>query len=285
MSLELMNLKKRKSSYWKSLGEKNVIRFSNFVINSVPAYKNYLKDNKFKISMIKNIDDFKKIPLSSKGEYLKEYPYLELFPKGYSDKITTISSTSGSTGKPFYFPRGEEQDAQYEYVAELYLKNQFNIDSEKTMAIDGFGLGIWIGGIFTYKVFNKIAAKGYKLAVAPTGTSKEIFLETFKKMADLFDQIILMGYPPFIKDVVDEGESYGVNWKKYNLKVMTATEGYSEKFREYLIKKLGIKNRYSDILNIYGSVELGTMSHETPIANLIRKIAVNKPDIFKSSSG
>lgn len=90
-----------------------------------------------------------------------------------------------------------------------------------------------------------------------------------------------MGYPPFIKDVVDEAENYDIDWKKYNLKVLTATEGYSEKFREYLIKKLSIKNRYKDILNIYGSVELGTMSHETPISNLIRKISLDKPEIFK----
>jgi len=278
----IRDLKTKKSSYWEKLGTSKVISLANFTMAYVPSYKSFLEKSGFSLKKIKDLKGFQALPLASKSSYLKSYPYKDLFPKGYLDKITTVSSTSGSTGEPFYFPRGEEADSQYEYVAEVFLKNQFEIDSKRTLAINGFGLGIWIGGIFTYKVFNKIAAKGYRLALAPTGTNKEIFLKTFAKMADLFDQVILMGYPPFIKDVVDEARAFGIDWEKYSIKVMTATEGYSEKFREYLIKKLGIKNRYSDILNIYGSVELGTMSHETPLANLIRKIAAGNKRVFRA---
>jgi phenylacetate-CoA ligase len=278
---QISELRSKDPSFWEKMSEKKIVGFANYVIENVPAYKRLLKDKGIKLRKLRSIEDFKKLPLISKAEYLKKYGYTDLFPRGGISRITTISSTSGSTGEPFYFPRGEEQDQQYEYVAELFLRNQFSLDGKKTLAINGFGLGIWIGGIFTYKNFNKIAGKGYRLAVAPTGTNKEIFLKTFKKTAHLFEQVILMGYPPFIKDVVDEAKKYSINWGGYNIKVLTATEGYTERFREYLIKKLGIKDRYTDIINIYGSVELGTMSHETPIANLIRKIADDKPKVFK----
>jgi len=275
------DLKNKPSTHWEERGKRKLLKLANFTIRNVPAYKKFLFDNNVPVRKITKMEDFRQLPLSGKQNYLKSYPYRDLLPRGYLDFVTTVSSTSGSTGKPFYFPRGEEQDKQYEYVAEVFLKNQFEIDKKRSLGIIGFGLGIWIGGIFTYKNFNKIAGKGYKMALAPVGTNKKIFLETFKKNADLFDQVILMGYPPFIKDVIDGGTEFGINWRKYDIKVLNATEAYSEKFREYLIKKIGIKNRYSDILNIYGSVELGTMSHETPIANLIRKIAVDEPRVFK----
>lgn len=278
---ELQKLKARSSNDWKTLGEKKLIALTNFALTNVPAYGQFLLDNGVNLRKVSSLADYQKLPLVSKKDYLKKYDYPKLFPKDNIGVITTVSSTSGSTGEPFYFPRGEEQDAQYEYVAEMYLRNQFEIGDKRTLAICGFGLGIWIGGIFTYKNFNQIAAKGYSLAVAPVGTNKEIFLKTFARMAPLFDQVILMGYPPFLKDVIDDGTLEGIKWRKYNLKVMTATEGYSEDFRMYLVKKLGLKSRYTDILNIYGSVEFGTMSHETPIANLIRKIAVENELVFK----
>jgi phenylacetate-CoA ligase len=117
--------------------------------------------------------------------------------------------------------------------------------------------------------------------VAPVGTNKQIFLETVKKMAQFFDQIILMGYPPFIKDIIDEAQDYQIDWKEYTIKIITAAEGFSEKFRDYLVKKTKIKNKYRDILNIYGTVELGTMAHETPLSVLIREILLRNPSAYK----
>jgi phenylacetate-CoA ligase len=280
LSGSIRDLRTKRPLYWEKLGQKKTIELANFTVKNVLAYQCFLRRRGVKRKKVRNFDDFKALPLVNKKNYLNKSKYIDLFPKDYINEITTISSTSGSTGEPFYFPRGEEQDKQYEYVAEVYLRNQFEIDKYRTLAINGFGLGIWIGGIFTYKVFNKIATKGYRLSIAPTGRNKDIFLQTFKKIASVYDQVVLMGYPPFIKDVVDEGLNFGINWKKHKLRIMTATEGFSEKFRDYLVNKTGIENALIDTLNIYGSVELGTMSHETPITILIRKIAESNKKIF-----
>ncbi len=276
----LLKYKSKDPNYWEDRGKAKALSLTNFTISNVPAYEKFLRSQKKHIAKITSLQEFKKLPFTSKNDYLKKSIYRDLFPKNAISKVTTVSSTSGSTGKPFYFPRGEEQDAQYEFVAELFLKNQFEIDKKTTLAINGFGLGIWIGGIFTYKNFNQLARKGYKIAVAPVGTNKEIFLTTFREMAPYWDQVILMGYPPFIKDCIDEGAGSGIDWKKHNIKILTATEGFTEKFRDYIAEKAGVKNIYTDILNIYGSVELGTMSHETPLTTLIRKIAVDNNKVW-----
>lgn len=270
---ELHSLKTKPASFWEKKGERLALALLRFAGAAVPAYKKFLKKHRLEPEKIKTISDFKKLPVMDKDNYLRASAYEELFPSRDLSRATTISATSGSTGEPFYFPRGEEQDAQYQYVAELFLRNQFAIDKYSTLGIIGFGLGIWIGGIFTYKNFNAIARKGYKLTLAPVGTNKELFLKTLKKFGADYDQVILMGYPPFIKDVLDDAAEHGVNLKDYRLRILCAAEGFSERFREYVASAAHLENAERDIINIYGTVELGTMAHETAASYLIRKLA------------
>jgi phenylacetate-CoA ligase len=281
MIYSLEDLKTRPASFWERLGEKKVLSLFHLTAKTVPAYKKLLREKNITPNRIKNIEDFKKLPVIDKDSYCRKYPFEELFPNKDLSIITTFSATSGSTSEPFYFPRGEAEDRQYEYVAENFLKNQWEIDSKSTLGILGFGLGIWIGGIFTYKNFNKLAQKGYKISLIPVGPNKELFLKSLKKFGHLFDQVILMGYPPFIKDVIDEAQDYGINFKNYCLRILTAAEGFSEEFRSYLVQKAHLKNPMNDIINIYGTVELGTMAHETAFSNLIRKIACQKTKVFQ----
>lgn len=277
----LKDLKTKPARHWEKMGEEMVLRLFKFTFDTVPAYRKLLREERIQGEKIQTLEDFKKLPVIDKDYYLKRFKSAELFPNKDLSRATTFSATSGSTGEPFYFPRSEEQDWQYQYVAELFLKNQWDIGKKKTLGIIGFGLGIWIGGIFTYKNFNRIAGKGYNLALVPVGANIETYLRVIHRFGHLYDQVILMGYPPFVKDVIDEAKDYGVDWKKYNLRIMTAAEGYSEKFRDYLAEKTGLKNVLVDTLNIYGTVELGTMAHETPLTNLIRRIAMQKPEVFK----
>ncbi len=279
--IELKNLKTKAASHFEKNGEEMVMRVFDFVFNNVPAYKELLKSLKIDGKKIKTIEDFKKLPVTDKNTYLRKFPFLDLLPNRDISQATTISATSGSTGEPFCFPRGEEQDAQYEYIAELFLKNSFEIDGKKTLGLIGFGLGIWIGGIFTYKNLNRISSKGHNLTLMTIGANIEMFLMALKKMASNYDQVLIMGYPPFIKDVIDEAKDYGIDWKNYNVKILTAAEGYSEKFRDYISAKAHLKNPLKDTVNIYGTVEMGTMAHETPLTNLIRKISLEDKKIFE----
>lgn len=278
----LGDLKKKPAAHWEKRGKKMAIDFFKFVSKTVPAYKKLLKKKNIHPRSIRNVGDFKKLPLLDKKNYVDANKFSDLFPYRDLSHITTFSATSGSTGKPHYFPRGEEQDWQYEYVAELYLKNQFEIGKHRTLVLIGFGMGIWIGGIFTYKILNAIAKKGYALSSMPIGPNIDLYLRSLKKFGHLYDQVILMGYPPFIKDIIDESSHYGIHWSDYTIRIMTAAEGFSEEFRDYIAKKTKIKNSLTDIINIYGTVELGTMAHETSTTSLIRRLLQNNAPATKS---
>lgn len=274
----IRELQSKPASYWEHLGFGVLKDLFAYASQNVPAYKAFLGRRRVALRKLKTHDDLLKLPISSKA-YVNAHALPDLFPHADVSHVTTFSATSGSTGELTYFPRGESEDSQYEYISELFLRNQFEIHKKKTLGIIGFGLGIWIGGIFTYKNFNRIAAKGYPLSLIPIGPNKDLFLLSLKKFGMLYDQVILMGYPPFIKDIIDEAPSYGIDLTQYSLRIFTAAEGFSEEFRSYIAARAGIKNPLRDIMNLYGTVELGTMAHETPLSALVRKLASEHPAI------
>lgn len=283
----LEKLRSELESYWQNRGDDRALELFYEVSSRVPAYQKFLKKHKINPEKIKSIGDFSQIPPVSKDNYLRQYPLKELMWDGtLKDKRLTISSTSGSTGEPFYFPRETGQDEQYASLAEMYMLTNFDIANKSTLYIIGFPLGPWIGGIFTYRAIKMVAERGqYALSVATPGVSSAEIIKTVKKLGGEFDQVIIGSYGPFLKDALDEGERVGLDWKKYNCKFVFSAEVFSEGFRDYVIKKAGLKNPYKDTLNHYGTVDLGTMSYETPLAVLIRRLAIQNKDRYKAVFG
>lgn len=276
------DLKVKPESYWQKRGDQRVLEPFHQMAERVPAYKDFLKKQRVDPDKIKTIADFKRIPLISKDSYLKVYPLEKLCWDGeFRDKRWTFSATSGTTGEPFYFPREDRQDWQYALTAELYLRENFDIQKKATLYIDGFAMGVWIGGLFTYQAIKLLAERGdYQLSIITPGISKIEIINAVKNLGHKFDQIIIGGYPPFIKDTIDDGLAAGLNWKDYRLGFIFSAEAFTERFRDYIIEKAGLEGPYKSTLNHYGTVDLGTMSHETPLSILIRRLAVENSELF-----
>lgn len=273
----LKQLKVRPEEYWVKRGEKRVLELFHLMAQRIPAYKDFLKKNKVDPNKIKTISDFKQIPYVDKESYLKKYPLEMLCWDGQlREGQWVFSTTSGSTGEPYYFPRNDVQDWHYATTAEMYLRTNFQIEKKSTLYIDGFAMGPWIGGLFTYQAIRYLTKRGgYKLSIITTGSVKEEIVNAVKNIGNKFDQILISGYPPFIKDTVDYGIEKGLNWKNYNLGFIFSADLFSESFRDYIIKNTGLKNDYTSTLNHYGLVDLGTVAHETPLCILTRRLALS----------
>lgn len=241
----------------------------------VPAYSAYLKKQNVNKGTVKDGTMFDRLPLTDKDSYLRAFPLPDLCWDGkLASSQMTISATSGSTGESFYFPRSIEQDMQYAAVAEMYLRSNFSIHTRSTLYIVGWGMGVWIGGVFSYQAVRIVAERGkYPLSVITPGTSAKDILAAVQRLGSFYDQVIIGGYPPMIKDLVDEGERTGIDWKTRAVRFIFSAEGFSEEFREYIKDHVGLSDIYRDTLNHYGTVDLGTMAHETPVSILIRRLA------------
>ena len=275
------------SKWWEREGRKRALALFHDAAQRVPAYKDFLKKNGIKDhTNIVTWEDFQRVPLTSKKDYLRQYPLEKLCWDGHLNKQLVFTATSGSTGQPFYFPRTERLDWQMSVAVESFLKNNKQDIKKPTLVIDGFGMGIWIGGLITYKGFEMAAARGrYPISIATPGINKEEIFKVLKNIAPLYKEIIFGGYPPFVKDIVDEAPGRGIDLKKMNIRFIFAAELFGERFREYIAKHAGVKNMYVDNLHIYGTADIGTMAWETPTSILMKRLALKNKKLFESIFG
>lgn len=272
----------KKSLFWEKERERRALALFHHAATAVPAYKDFLKKNRIAPIKIKTFADFQSVPPTDKNNYLRQYPLEKLIWGGTFRSGTHVwTSTSGSTGAPFYFPRTEILDEQYSVLAEMFLKNS-SYGTGPTLVIIGFGMGVWIGGLITYKAFEIAGNRmGQHVSLLTPGINKPEIFNALRSLAPEFKQTILVGYPPFIKDVLEEAATQQIDLKKIHLRLMFAAEAFTESFRRHLAKMAGIKNLYRDTLNIYGSADLGAMAFETPFSIFLRERAVGDPRLFK----
>jgi phenylacetate-CoA ligase len=285
----LLDIKTRKSDYWQKISNRNKLKIFKDTVASVPAYRLFLKKHSIDSQKIKNVADLALVPVTTKDSYLRIFPLKGLCKKGTLAYSLVFTATSGSTGEPYYFPRFEKIDKEYSVLVEYYLSQNKTSLKGPTLVVICFGMGIWIGGVITYQAFEFTSREnGHPISIITPGTNKEEVLNCLERLAPNFSQTILIGYPPFIKDLIDEATNRKINIAKLNMRLMFAAESFSEKFRDYLGKKAKIDNIYRDTLNVYGSADVGAMAWETGISILIKRmLAKNKKmyaDFFPSSS-
>jgi len=251
----------------------------------VPAYRAFLEDNNCNPELIKIPADMIRVPITSKKTYLQTATHANLVWQKDWDGPLAFCSTSGSTGEPYYFPRNDGLAWQASQMAEDFLKNS-SYGNRYTLVLMGLSMGVWIGGLITLRAFE-IAAERMKAPVAflAPGYNKVEIYKALKRLSPEFDQTILVGYPPFIKEIIDEAEDEGIDLKRLNIRLMFAAEAFTETFRNYVAEKAGIKNPLLDTLNIYGTADIGAMAHETPLSILVRRLALEDPLLYRDMFG
>ncbi len=276
-------LKTQKSKFWQKQGEDVSLKLFHAAAQRVPAYKDFLSKNNITSSKIKTFQDFKNVPLTNKKNYIKFYPLQDRCWDGKLNKPLVFTSTSGTTDEPFYFPRGERLDWQASIIHEQFFKNKPESADKPTLVVVCFGMGVWIGGLITYESFEMVSRRNnLPISIITPGINKAEILKILKNLSPNYSQTILCGYPPFIKDVIDECIIHKINFDKLNLRIITAAEAYTEKFRDYISAKAKIKNPTIDIMNIYGTADIGAMAAETPLSILIRRLATKNKNLFRT---
>lgn len=273
---------RQNSAAWSSMQRDYVLDVFRMAAKHVPAYRAFLKERGVLPKSIAAVTDLKNVPPISKNNYLRKTRWEDLLlPGTVSGKPLVLTATSGSTGKPFYFPRTAALEEQSYIFHRTFLENSKLDKDEPTLVIVAFGMGVWIGGMITYEAFNRVSQRDFPLTILTPGVNKKEIFDALREIGPKYTQLILCGYPPFIKDVIDDGPGNGIDWSQFDMRVVCAAEGFSEDFRDHLMQKTGMEDPYRDIMNIYGSAEMGTMATETPLAILLRRLSLKNPLLFE----
>lgn len=189
-----------------------------------------------------------------------------------------IAVSSGSTGEPTFWLRSIVDEYQIATRFEQVFRDSFAADQHRTLAVVCFALGTWVGGMYTANCCRHLALKGYPITVVTPGNNKTEILRVVQKLSPLFEQTVLLGYPPFLKDVIDSGISQGVPWHRYGVKLVMAGEVISEEWRSLVGQRLGSTHPCYDSASLYGTADAGVLGNETPLSICIRRWLSEHPN-------
>ncbi len=279
---ELKKMNKEDSSFWEKVQREQSLNIFQKASRMVPAYKVFIEQNNINPNGIVKYEDFLSLPTISKSNYLKVFPRQDLLYHNISLPPSVFTSTSGSTGKPFYFLRNYLVDLRCSVLMEEFIR-QGNKKMPNTLVIVCFGMGVWIGGLITFRAFDMLSRRNnFPISIITPGINKKEIIGILEELTDEYDQIVFAGYPPLIKDIIDESERLQLPFlltKK--IKIKFAAEAISEGLREYLAVKTNMKNMYIDTVNVYGSADIGAMAVESTTSILIKKLLQSNKKAFK----
>lgn len=252
---------------------------------NVPAYGAMLKAAGLSPADVRDAADFARLPLLNKENYIRRFPLEALVEGGDLAACDFFAVSSGSTGEPTLWPRGQHHEFPIAVRFEQVLHDTFRAHQRHTLAVVCFALGSWVGGMYTTSCLRWIAAKNYPLLIATPGNKIDEILRVVKRLAPDFEQTVLFGYPPFLKEVIDAGRAEKVAWDTFNVRLVTAGEVFSETWRDLVLERLGQDEGLNSIASLYGTADAGVLGNETPLSVAIRRFLSENPETAKALFG
>ena len=247
------------------------------VAATVPAYRKFLAERAIAPETIQTPDDFSTLPALTKENYLSQHPLPDLCRNGRLEDCDMIAVSSGSTGTPYFWPRFLTDELQIATRFEQIFHDSFQADTRRTLAVICFTLGTWVGGMYTASCCRHLATKGYPLTVITPGNNREEIFRVVQALGPAFDQVVLLGYPPFLKDIIDLGRARGIEWAQYGIKFVMAGEVFSEEWRTLVGERVGSTNPCHDSASLYGTADAGVLGNETSLSLSIRRWLSQNP--------
>jgi phenylacetate-CoA ligase len=263
------------------------LEFFRYVAETVPGYRRFLDERGIHPASIVTAADFDTLPLLTKDTYHRRYRLGQLCRGGSLDGCDMIAVSSGSSGQPTPWPRSVIDELAIAARFEQVFRDAFRADQQTTLAVVCFPFGTWVGGLYTVTCIRHLNAKGYPVTVVAPGNNKDEILCVMPELAPNFDQVVLPGYPPFIKDVVDTGIATGFDWQAYVVKFVFAGEVFSEECRSLVGLRAGLADPVRDTAALYGTADAGVLGNETALSVTIRRFLARNPsaamDLFGQS--
>ena len=265
--------------------EYKVLALFHRCVVEVPAYRQFLEAQGVKPEEINSFPAFRKLPLMGKANYMQAYPLPERCLGGSLRGSDRVAVSSGSTGQPTFWPRSVTHELDVALRFEQVFYDSFRAHERSTLAVVCFALGNWVGGLYTTSCCWHLARKGYPLMVATPGNNKAEIFRVVRELAPHFEQTVLLGYPPFVKDVIDAGAAEGIDWPRYKPKLIFAGEVFSEEWRSLMGQRIGSESPCHDSASLYGTADGGVLGNETPLSIAIRRWLADHPEAARTLFG
>ncbi|GIF41526.1 phenylacetate--CoA ligase family protein [Actinoplanes xinjiangensis] len=238
---------------------------------TVPAYALFLRERGVDPA---SVTDPAQIPLMTKQDYHQRFDLPQRCRDGRLDAAATVAVSSGSSGRPTVWPRTVADEVPVTARFAQVFRDGFRAGERSTLAVVCFALGNWVGGMYTVA-----ACRQLPVTVAAPGNDIEEILRVVGELGGHFEQTVLLGYPPFVKNVIDAGVARGVDWASLRIKLVLAGEVFSEQWRDLVAARAGIDDPETGVASLYGTADAGVLGNETPLSVRVRRFLSRRPEV------
>ncbi|MBN1482868.1 phenylacetate--CoA ligase [candidate division KSB1 bacterium] len=199
------------------------------VYDHVPFYKEQLDALGIKPDDIKTLDDFHKIPFTTKAEMQASYPY-KMFAVPLDD-IIRIHASSGTTGQPTVVGYTKNDlETWSELIARLLVAGGV---TKKDIVQVSFGYGLFTGGFGLHYGIEKIGATVIPLSSGNTDRQLQIMQE--------FGSTVIICTPSYAIYLGEILADRGIGFDKIKLRVgCFGAEPWTEAMRKEIETRLNI---------------------------------------------
>ena len=257
------------SSVTDRLSRERALDTARHAARHVPAYRARLEAAAVDPDRIGALAE---LPETDKATYVDRWSLAERCLNGRIPlRGTTIDESSGSTGTPYNWVRSAAERRHVRRMIGFFARYTFG--HEPLVVLNAFSMGAWATGMTTALALEQNGL------VKATGPAIEKILGTMRQLGPGY-RYLIVGYPPFIKLLLDEGERDGFPWESYRMHALLGSEGNSEALRDYLGR------RFETVFSGYGAtdVEIG-LAAETPASIAVRRLAAERPEISRALFG
>jgi len=245
------------------------LRTARRAARNVPAYAQHLAQAGIAVDRIRFMSD---LPETDKRSYVDRHPLASRCEGGVLPLMgTTIDESSGSTGHPYNWARSVAERRHVRRMIAFFARYTFG-DAPRVV-LNSFSMGAWATGMTTAAALEK------RGLVKATGPDIDKILDTMRELGPGY-RYLIVGYPPFLKVLLDEGERRGFDWSPFQMDALLGGEGNSEGLRDYLLR------HFTTVFSGYGvtDVEIG-LAAETPICIALRRLAAHRADVAEALFG
>lgn len=245
-------------------------------VKRVPAYRAFLKARTGGIPEVTNVEDFEaRVPFMTKADYILHYPVSELCLDGDPGCAHIWLRSSGTSRKPFFWPRRYEDEKNFPQGMASLFHDYVAPGNQPTLIVVGLALGPWGTGMQCSYAFRILARETPGLALVSPGLQNDSIIEVLEQLSPMYKRTLLLSYPPFAKNVLEEAANRGIDLPGLNIHVMVGGEGITETYRERMWKLLGYSEHdLNSVWCLYGSTDFANVGFENPLTIAARRIMI-----------
>ena len=246
----------------------------------IPAYEQILKDHDVDPASIKSIQDFKKLPIIDKSNYIQQFTLQEMSKESYP---YLFYRSSGYSGQPTYWSQSPDDYKQLVEYMDLNFRLIFDIENKSTLVISLFAMSSWITGQQLISGLSQVSSQYDNMTVFPCGMVVDEPLEIIKRYGHLYDQIIIFSYPLTFKELVDTSHQYDIDLADYNIYGVIGAEGVTYRWSKYYSTVLNKEGEFTDrIISAFGTADTGIgIASEHAASHLIKEFSLKSPTLLQ----